>query len=242
LKQITVDNQPFNIPSSWNEITIQQQINVERYNKQFPDLGIVCILAGYLNLSIEDVKKLHINTISKLISEFDFIKAALKSDPVFEFEHNSNKYFVIPSMLAGQFQDYISLETIREQHKENLYEALPKLIAILAKRKDETLDSYDIIERSKEFYSLPITIANGLYAFFLTSAILLNQDCEQLAVQENQKLLESINYIKTTLMKPDGSGSYTRLQKATLLKYVKFIEKHWNKYYSGYNLNQENRN
>ncbi len=234
MKILKIDETTYNIPTSWNDITLQQQIEVEKLIDEHQDFKQIAILSGYLKIEVDVIKKLHFNTVRKLMSELQFMQQQLPVEPVHEFEHRGNKYYVIPSMLKGEFQDFISFEQVREQYKDKPFAGLPLMIAILCKRADESLDDYDIQERSKEFMDLPLPIANGLSTFFLTSAKLLNPDYNSVLQMQDQNIRQSTNSMLNTLKNSVGGGLLIRLLRVLLRTYILFLQKIWKRSYSGY--------
>lgn len=232
MKTLTIDNITHNIPERWEEITFEKQIAVERYAKEEPDFQQLCIIAGYCNIPLSDLKHLHINTVVQLLENLEFIKTPQTSEPITSFIHHGSEYLVMPSLLKAEFQDFISLEVLREQYKDRLYEALPMMISILAKKEGETLDSFDVEERAKEFYDLPITIANGLYGFFLQTSILYSTDLKESAAFQHQVIQQQIDSIKNILNKQAGKGLPLRWRAMILQRFLKSIESRWNLFYS----------
>jgi hypothetical protein len=130
---------------------------------------------------------MHINHIKNILTEIEFIKTPLQSNPIHEFEFKGEKYNVTQSLLKSEFQDFLSLETLLENHKNNLYNALSTIVAILAKKDGESLDDYDIESRSELFRQLPIAVAHVYILFFCTT-----QSCFQ-QIPQNTNSMESGN-------------------------------------------------
>jgi hypothetical protein len=230
---VELSNKQFLIPTTWDEITVERQLQVEELVRGNPDFKSLAIIAGYSDTPIGELKRMNFGHVKELFKHFAFVNEQLPADPIEHFEHNGNTYNVMPTLLKGESQDFISLETLLWDYKSNLYKALPRIIAILAKREGETLGSYDIKERSKEFESLPMTTAHRLYVFFCLSESLSKIDSHKILEVKNQELIESLKSMKNILKKRDGMGLSIRWQKAKLLTYLKFIELRWKKRYSG---------
>src|SRR5690606_22956783 len=96
--------------------------------------------------------------------------------PIHEFTHNGQKYSVINHLLNAQSQDFISLMALEKDNEKHPWRGLAKKIAILAKKEGETLDDYDIQERSNQFLDLSITIAKSLDSFFLLAQTIFSKD------------------------------------------------------------------
>ena len=229
---LEIQEMKIKVPASWDDITLQQQINFERYAQANTGFTSIAMVAGYCDLKMDDVKHFNINNIKDLLNQLSFVSKPMPQVPIHEFEHRGHKYFTIPSMLKGEFQDFISNETILDQYKRRISESLSFSIAILCKREGETLDKYDVHERAKEFYDLPLPIAQGLSTFFLTSAKLLNLDYNSVLENQHTNLLQLIDYTQILLKPHRGMAWRSRLLTGILRYYLKFIKLRWNKYYS----------
>lgn len=234
MKHVKLSNQTtIDIPTCWEDITLKQQLTVERLvSENEEEYKSLAIVAGYCNLTIDQVKKLHVNDIKKVLSQLTFIKSPISSDPISEFEYDGEKYFLIPTLLKGEFQDFLSIETLLENYKGKEYLALPYIIAIVAKKKNETLSDFTLESRAIHFENLPISIANKIWFFFALTAQLSIPDSQRME-QSNNQINESINSMSSTLKKQNGGGLLTRLLRVTLRFYLNFLKRNWNKYYSG---------
>lgn len=234
--------QNYYIPTSWNEITLKQQLEVERLTKEHPEYSSIALIAGYLDQDVDQIKRLHINEIKNILHELTFISTAIPNEVLHEFMYKGEKYTVMETLLKGQFQDFLTIETVLQNHKGNEYRALPYIIAVLAKKQGETLDSFDLEERAKHFMDLPLLIANNIYFFFAVTKTLSEVDSKTVLQNLDQQVSGSINSLLGTPMKRDGGGLLIRLQKVMLRTYLKYLLKGWRQYYSGFNSGQERTN
>lgn len=209
-------------------------MNVDKFsreNSQYVSLGIV---AGYLGLKMEVVKKLHINDLKQLMGELNFLAVPFKQKPIHEFEYKGDRYSILPSMLKGEAQDFITNEGHIEKFKDQPEQALPYVVAVLAKKDGETLDSYDLDKRALHFHDLPITIGKNIYFFFALTEMLYSPDSHKVLQVMDKSLNESLNSMLNTLRMQDGSVWYMRLLRVTLRSYIKSLKRSWKSYYSGY--------
>jgi len=140
LKSIIINTTTFRIPTSWLDVTLKHQLKVERLTIEYPDLKSMAIIAGYTDTPIDVIKHLHINEVKLLLDQLSFCSTPLDNKPIYEFELQDIKYKVLPTLLKAEFQDFLSIETILDTYKGKEYQALPYIIAVLAKRENETLD------------------------------------------------------------------------------------------------------
>jgi hypothetical protein len=239
MKTIILNNSNYNVPTSWEDITVGQQVQVEKLNADNPDLQALNVIAGYCDIDIETVKKLNVNEAKAILNEFVFISSELPSTPVSTFVHNGNEYQVVETLLKAEFQDFISLETLLQQYKGKEYQALPKIVAILAKRRGESLTDFVLEERAKEMETLPLPIANRIYLFFCAVATthtpLQTHDLHEI----DNRIKSLVNSIETTAKKRVGLGFFFRFAMAILLKKTRYYAKGWNLFFSGFNCKNE---
>ncbi len=247
MKDIVINDKTISIPESWEEVLIKNQLAFEKLSIEHPDFKSLAIIAGYCNLSLEEVKRLPLNNVKKILDHLSFTATKIENKSITEFEYKNEKYSLIATMLKGETQDFISLETLLENYKGKEYLALPYIVAILSKKtkadgKFESLDEFDLDARAKHFEDLPITIANSIYWFFFVTAAMYSIDSHQLLKSLDQEINQSINYCLTIPKRQNGGGLFTRLQKAILRSYLKFLQRSWRQYYTGFNSERENKN
>lgn len=233
MKKVKLKGTHYHIPTSWDEVTIQKQIEVEKLAREHSDIKPMAVVAGYSGVDIDEVKRLHLNDVKSLLSALEFTNTR-PVEPVHQFHHKGKEYFIVESLLKAEFQDFISLEAIKDNYKDKKAEALPYIIAIIAKREGESLDSFDINERAKEFYDLPMSVAFGLEVFFCAVAMMSTVDSQKALQIQSQNLLQSIKSMRSIVKKHSGGGISILWQKAILLNYLKSLERKWKQYYTGF--------
>ena len=231
-KTIQLNNQKYQCPTSWDDVTLADQIRIADIAAKHTGLtSQLQLIAGYANIPVDEIKHTHISKLPTLVKHLEFVSEELDKEPISEFEHKGHKYYLMPTLLNGEFQDFISLEAVMANNSDNPYEGLPMMIAIIAKRENESLDDYDLEERSKEFLDLPIVIANKVSGFFLNFAQIsllstptfLNQYQEKI----NQEVTRGFEELENTIRQSGGQGLLGRFQRWTLRKYVKSLKKNW---------------
>jgi hypothetical protein len=244
-----LDTTGIRIPRSWEEITLSDQIELERLIS-VGNNRTIAIIAGYCRIPVNEVKKLPISVINDIVDRLMFL-GEMPKDKVTEFDYNGYHYSVMQSMLKAEFQDFVSVETLMEQYSGNTYNALPYLCAVMCKRKVadvvigknakgedvvlpkyESLDDYDILVRGEEFKQLPMNIAYGIYSFFLSFSLmstigLTNHTEAQLLLLEQYKIS-----IESSIAKWAGKGWRYRLLAMILRSYVKYIILGWKRYFT----------
>lgn len=238
MKNIKVNGNSYQIPTDWNEITLGKQLEVERLSAENPDYKILAVIAGYTGIQIDELKKLNVNEVKVIYELLGFLNTPLPNTSISEFEYKGEKYYLIPSLLKAEFQDFLSIETAMQNFKASQYKALPYIIAVVSKKKKdngyESLSDYDLEQRAKHFLELPISIANQVNVFFCLVELMSNLDYQQYLEGLNLNIVESINNTILLTNKQVGTGWLTRLQMKALSIYLKFIKLRWTKYYSSF--------
>lgn len=204
MKKIKIQDKEYSCPTKWDEITLKQQIKVSQDTQKIEhdSLKKIAILSGYADIDLNVLKKLPISELKELFESIAFINTPIPSTPIIEFDFNGSHYLIGQNMNDMEFQDFISIENVLQEYSGNTFNALPTIIAIMSKRRKpngqfESLDDYDVMQRSKEFEDLPISIANGISVFFYTSV-----RASSMATQlySNPNLLVEMKVIETESM------------------------------------------
>lgn len=231
MKKIEFKGETYTIPTSWNDITLDKQIQVSRDEKEYKNdyTKKLAIISGYCDIPVEVIKKSKPSEAAQLFNYMKFISQDRPKDAVTEFKFKGDTYYVAQNLAEGEFQDYVSMETAIQNNEGKLYEVTPYLMAILCKRKKddgqlETLDDYDINERAEMFKQIPITIAEPLALFFyqLEKVSKINS----LLYSNPQVVIQKkIEEVENSMKGQVGKGLLSRLLIMILRKYVRFIKK-----------------
>jgi hypothetical protein len=125
------------------------------------------IIAGYTGIPVDELKSVKINKVNDLMAGLKFMKEPIPINKKLEWKFEGRDYVVDKNLGDMQFQDFVSIQTILAENEDTYYKALPIVVAILCKRKGETLDDFDIHERAKIMGRMPISIASSIASFFL---------------------------------------------------------------------------
>lgn len=168
MKEVNFNNKNYNIPTEWNDVTVRMLINSAELAEILEDAPIIAIISSYTGIPVKELKVTKANEVNEIISLMEFLHKPYKPTPDNEFLFKGVKYACDDEIVNQQFQDWVSIQTALHNHREKPESALPKLIAILCKKDGETLDDFDLGERTDMFYELPMTKAKDVEAFFLT--------------------------------------------------------------------------
>jgi len=225
------------IPQSWEEISVKKQLEYERLFPLHPEFKILVAVSAYCDVPLDDVKKMSVPELKEALDSMPFILQPLPTDPIDHFEYMGETYWVTESLLKNEVQDFLSLEAVKGKPDELLYQ-----IAIYCKKKGESLNDYVLEDRAKHFENLPITIANRLRSFFLSTTILFSVGSQKTLEDLNSNLKESFDYINSILRKQGSGRLSTRLPIRILRSSIKSLERSWRKYYGSLLLETEKEN
>tara|TARA_R100000734_G_scaffold12420_1_gene9174 strand:- start:12765 stop:13409 length:645 start_codon:yes stop_codon:yes gene_type:complete len=190
---IEIDGKEKEIPSDWNEMTLEYYCGIYQILQKYKrteeqdkaDEGkdlvkffftqeikmyneLFCYMTG---MSKEKVKRVSTDDIGAVISSLDNILEEYKPKGLTHFEFDGDiYYFPMDFFRDGTFGEYIEstqLEMNTEYLKNGRFDVLPEQMAILCKSVDEEVDLDNIDEKAKAFKRLTMDIV-WEFAFFLS--------------------------------------------------------------------------
>jgi hypothetical protein len=205
MKEIKLMGKSYNLPTGWDEVSIAMMQQISELSTDQEDyIYTLNTMSIYSGIEMDILKSLNMKKVSELLPCFEFINSPIPTETVFKFTHNGYEYSVADNLLDQQFQDFVAVQTISVQFKNNKWYMIPYLLAVMAKRDGETLDSFDIRKRADEFNTLPVTIAVGISSFFLSNSKVLDfislssspEVLQQLLQSKTQQLKDTLRILK----------------------------------------------
>ena len=169
-----IDYGKISIPTSWDEITLKQFSDIERYyadkEKQFDAREVLHI---FTNKTIDEINELPIEITELLMSKLVFLQERPKDvEPSNKIKIDGEEY-VINVMEKLKTGEYVSVDTILKGDKYDY----ASILAVLCRKKDEVYDSKFEAElfdsRREMFEKQPITKILPIIGFFLNLYIML---------------------------------------------------------------------
>jgi hypothetical protein len=233
MKSIIIANQHYSIPQSWAEVSIRQQMLAETLVDSQQHVKSLGIISAYTSIPIDVLRHVQRDVLSGIMNDLMFIDKPVDKTAIFKFLFKNDLYTVSETIMKQEFQDYIAAETARLQYKDNVWKQLSYLVAIMAKKQGETLDSFDINERAEYMMDLDVQTVSQVAAFFLQNqkaselvSMLSSPEMQQLAVTSK---LQQLNDTLTALGQQRGKNLLIRLWIWMLRRYINFISKLWEK-------------
>lgn len=237
MTQITFNKKKYDLPTSWDEVKLEMIIKTSELSDLLPDAPLVAIMAGYSGIPVDELKPAKMAQVGKIMEALEFIYEEYKPLPSNHFVHNGIQYGCEDDIINIEFQDYVSLQTILYNYRDNPVKGLPYMIAALFKKDNEKLDDFNLDDRAKEFLTLKFTTAKNLECFFLHSKsayetiIQLSLIQDQLPELVLHKITELQNIIKKH-KEQNGGSLLTKLVIGVLQIYLKRLKRGLEKYYN----------
>jgi len=236
-KFIQVNKLQYEIPTSWHDLTIEDQIRVTEYSQKEKYVKTLAIMAGYSNIPMDELKKLPFHRVTKAMEAFKFLNDPIPKCEFKEFEWEGKTYKIQSDIFDMNTEDSVHCLMASENHKDNPAEAYPEILAVLYRADDEpTLASFDLDAKAKSFRKLPFVLGYNIYGFFLQSGNVLNltsqifspEVARQLVQEKNNELMLSMKRLAQ-----DGHGNwFTRLRIGLMIRYLKSIPNRLDTYFS----------
>jgi len=230
MKKINFNKVEYSIPETWQEVTLRQVIRFDELNRLVPESPIVALVSSYAGIPMQELKVSKVQGVNKIIEILQFVFTEYKPEMSNGFNFKDQTYECNPDIAEMEFQDWISIQTVLYNYKDNPVLGLPKIIAIIAKQPDEKLDDIDLEARAKLFLDLPFTTAKNL-EFFFTRAVMALEVVSRLSLTQKeqeeiilQQFLELDNTMKKRRADP-GISWLTRFQIGFWQIYLKYIKR-----------------
>lgn len=225
----------YQIPKSWEDISLEKYLEVMNVDvDEDEEFRSLIIIGHYTGIPVVELKRMKLTELHELLNVMKFLQTDIAEDkPIENIIISGETYHVIESMLTEQAQDYFAMDAMLREAQHNIYNAMPKLLAIMLRKSGENLDEINIDQRTAFFKkNVNVVQANGLRVFFYNYGIML-QLHSQLYSNRNQIIHQKELEVENTMKRLDGMGWRGRWLKKILQKLLKFYTNHWKNYYSG---------
>lgn len=174
---VKVNRKDYPVPTQWDEVTVDQYARTHDILKR-PNTSksqvLISVLTALTGIREIDLKSMTLPQFEAVHNHCKFFFDVKLPDPVpvdrFEFEGD---LYMVPSDIGrATFGEFVDLDSELEEHRENMWHAIPGAIATYCRKAGEAYDneySENVFPARRDlFRKLPITVAEGLAAFFLT--------------------------------------------------------------------------
>jgi hypothetical protein len=237
MKTIKFNNKEYNIPEQWSEVTVGMLIYANELSEILYDAPSIAVLSAYTGIPIRDLRLSNVGEVNKVLELMNFITTPYVPKPSNSFTLDGIEYSCEADLVDQHFEDWVSIQTTLNNYKDEPYKALPRLLAALCKKDGETLDDFNLDERSKLFMKLPMTDAKDVEGFFLhvQNAYKVLTLLSSTTNIQGELVLAKVQELQDTMKKRKGeSGIFSgmRLQIGILQIYLWWVKKQLVKYFN----------
>lgn len=245
MKTIQFNKQQYSIPESWSEVTIRQQIQAEKFEDSQKHVKTLGVLAAYTGIDIDELKQAETQKLMKVMEYLKFISEPMSTDNLHEFEYKGEKYSVSENLIKQEFQDYVAAQTAIAMYENDKWTQLLYLLAIMAKKGEETLSDYDVNERVQHLMEIDVETCNRVAAFFLSSQRALGLigmlSSPAAMQQEVQNKVQQLETSLKTLRESRGGNLFIRLWIMIIRKWIRFLNRQSQKYFNSLQSNNSKK-
>lgn len=227
MKEIKFKSKTYKVPTNWHEVSLRMQMKVSEIESKELHVKTIAVISAYTGIPVDELKQANVIDLKEIMQSLSFIETEVSTKPIFNFNYKGHDYNVMESLINNQFQDYVAAQTAISEYGNNTWKQLSYLVAIMAKRDGETLDSFDVNERAEYMMDLDVSTCNGIAAFFLSNQKALNFISQWSSPQMVESGLENkLQELETTLsqlLKHRGKNLLIRWWVGTSRNYIKSI-------------------
>lgn len=213
----------FNVPTQWEDITLQQLSELERYYEDKKDnLNILDLVSIFTNRDKAEIEQLPLEVTEKLLSTMAFL-----GQPIVEKEPTNKITIDGETFVVHNEKQLKTLEAISAQQvlTDDKYD-YASLLAIVCRKEGEVYDSHfenEILPARREMWAkTPAVEVKGLISFFLKLWFLRNAP-QNLFSQVDTRLDQYARDIESMRNAGDISKSSMRSAMKTLKKLRKSL-------------------
>jgi hypothetical protein len=227
----------YRIPENWNEVTLGMLINCSELSDLLPEAPIISIVSAYCGIPVAELKSSKALEVQEILDIMTFIYEEYHPSPKNVFTFSGITYLAKEDLSDQSFEDWVSIQTIEYNYRNNPVKGLPKLLATYCKQESETLDSFNLKERSELFSLLPMTIARDIESFFLARQQAYKGLIQLSSIIQDQQsliLLKLQDLITTMKQRKAQSGIFSgmRLRIGIYLLQLRWVRKELLKYFN----------
>jgi hypothetical protein len=163
----------FNIPQSWDEVTIDQFIKLFSFDREILTEVEVSVktMQAFTDIDEEYLLMLDLKDFHQLIELLSFTNVNLTPQSKESIIIGEDEYFIKKDFDTLSMGEMISIETIIKQTNGNFLKAIDKLLCIFLRKKKENgnLEAFrtEHMNRAESFRAIPITQVYEVFNFFL---------------------------------------------------------------------------
>ena len=216
-----IDYGEVTIPTSWDELTLKQYQEIERYYEdKDKEFDVREVLHIFTNRTMDEINAMPLDILDILLDKLSFITQSKPQPQASNKIEIDGETYMVNTMEKMKTGEYISTQTVLKADKHN-YAAI---LAILCRKEGEIYDSNFeanvLNSRIELFEKQPITKILPIITFFLTLY-------EQLVIPSllSSQVQEAINLTRQSIETSRKNGRLSKLFMRSAMKTLKKYEK-----------------
>ena len=163
----------YNIPTSWEEVTVKQFTQLYRYKNDNLNelLAAVNLISAISGIDQNVLLQMEIDDFKILTTQVSFITTEVPKVDVDYLEVGEDKYYLYTDFNRLTTGEVITIETLLDSSDFDVHKILSDLLCLFLRKKDENgkFEKFttDMLKRKETFLDLPISQVYHVFGFFL---------------------------------------------------------------------------
>ena len=216
-----IDLGVWNVPKSWDEVTLKQYQEIERYyDGKEENFDVRKVLHILTNHSEDEINMLPIDFLEKIMGSLSFLQEPIKEEKSRNWIEINGERYTVHTENQLKTGEYIAADTALKGDKHNY----ASLLAILCRKDGELYDSKfeaEVLEdRIKLFEKQPITKILCIIGFFLQLSVIY-----MTPTLLSSKIREAIDLTRSNIETSARNGEVSKRSMKSLEKKLRKLEK-----------------
>ena len=216
-----IDLGVWNVPKSWDEVTLKQYQEIERYyDGKEENFDVRKVLHILTNHTEDEINMLPIDFLEKIMGSLTFLQEPIKEEEPRNWVEINGERYTVHTEQQLKTGEYIASDTALKGDKHNY----AGLLAILCRKEGELYDSKfeaEVLEdRIKLFEKQPITKILCIIGFFLQLYI-----TSMTPTLLSSKIREAIDLTRKDIETSAKNGELSKRSMKSLMKKLRKLEK-----------------
>ena len=216
-----IDLGVWNVPSSWDEVTLKQYQEIERYyegkDKGFDIREVLHILTNHTE---DEINMLPLDFLEQIMGSLSFLQEPIKEEKSRNWIEINGERYTVHTENQLKTGEYIAADTALKGDKHNY----AGILAILCRKEGELYDSKfeaEVLEgRIKLFEKQPITKILCIIGFFLQLSVI-----SMTPTLLSSKIREAIDLTRKDIETSVKNGELSKRSMKSLEKKLRKLEK-----------------
>jgi hypothetical protein len=189
--EIDEEVKEFNIPENWDEVNVEQFINLFSFERQgMTELNITTrTINVFTGIDEELLMMMNYNDFQQIVEVLSFTNKDMEVQVVDYIELEGEKYYLRKDFEKFTMGEIISIETILTSSENNILKVIDKLLCIFLRKKKENGNfepfKVGMMDRVELFRTAPVSKIHHIFNFFSNGGTLSTSNMKDFS--ENQK-------------------------------------------------------